>query len=138
MKFFRVQVRDHRFRRATAVVEFAVTMPVFAMLLFATIETTSMVFLQQSLEICAYESVRVALVPGANAANVTAAANNILTVRGVDSATVTVVPNNFDTQPYGTEITVTVAAPCTANSTIAPWFYGGKTLTGTVTMMKEY
>jgi Flp pilus assembly protein TadG len=120
------------------VVEIAVTLPVFVLILFATIETTTMIFLQQSLEISAYQGARIALIPSANSTNVTAAVNQVLTSRDVNSASVTVVPSDSAAQPYGTNITVRVSAPCNANSPFSPWFYGGRTLTGEVTMMKEY
>jgi hypothetical protein len=40
--------------------------------------------------------------------------------------------------PYGTLIQVRVTAPCNSNSPFSPWFYGGRSLTGEVTLMKEF
>ena len=127
-----------RRRRGSAVVELAITLPVFILILFGTIETTTMIFLQQSLEICAYQGARVALIPSSTTANVTAACNTILSNRNVQSATVSITPANYDSQPYGTLIRVRVTAPCNSNSPFSPWFYGGHTLTGETTLMKEY
>jgi len=41
-------------KRGAAVVEFAILLPVFVLILFGSIEACSMIFLQQSLEMAAY------------------------------------------------------------------------------------
>lgn len=118
-------------------IEFAVMLPLLVVLVLATIEATSMVFLRQSLEIACYEGCRVSLVPGTDPSHVTDTVNQILTTRHVTGATVTVDPADFDVYPYGTYIHVSVSAPCDANSLIAPWFYHNRSLTANVEMMKE-
>ncbi|MCA9148955.1 MAG: pilus assembly protein [Planctomycetales bacterium] len=125
-------------RNGLAVVEFAVMLPILTLIVFATIEATSMIFLQQSLEIAAYEGTRASLVPDATESEVSDIVDEILNARGVQSATVTVDPLDFNSQPYGTFIHVSVSAPCNDNSLLAPWFYRGRTLTADVEMMKEY
>lgn len=125
-------------RRGTAVVELAITLPVFVLILLATIETTTMIFLQQSLELCAYQGARVALIPTSNTAKVSGVCTTILADRNVKSAAVTISPANYESSPYGTLIRVRVTAPCNSNSPFSPWFYGGKSLTGEVTLMKEF
>ncbi len=124
--------------RGSVVVELAITLPVFVLILFGTIETTTMIFLQQSLEISAYQGARIALIPSATAADVTNACSTVLADRNINAASVSITPANYDSQPYGTSIRVRVAAPCSSNSPFSPWFYGGHTLVGEVTMMKEY
>ena len=131
--------RNRQARRSgAAVVELAITLPVFVLILFATIETTTMIFLQQSLEICAYQGARIALIPSSTSAKVNSACATILADRKVKSASVSVSPSNYEAQPYGTLILVRVTAPCNSNSPFSPWFYGGRSLTGEVTLMKEY
>ena len=125
-------------RNGAAVVELAITLPVFVLILFGTIETTKMIFLQQSLEICAYQGARIALIPSSTTAKVNSACATILADRNVNSASVNVSPTNYSSMPYGTLIRVRVSAPCSANSPFSPWFYGGRTLTAEVTLMKEY
>ncbi len=125
-------------RRGTAVVELAITLPVFVLILLGTIETTTMIFLQQSLEICAYQGARVALIPSSTSTKVNSYCATVLTDRKVKSASVSVSPANYETLPYGTLIQVQVTAPCSNNSPFSPWFYGGRSLTGEVTLMKEY
>lgn len=126
-----------RSRRGTAITEFAIILPVFVLIVMGTIEATSMIFLQQSLEIAAYEATRVALVPGSEQGNVEAAANGILSGRKVVDAVVSVTPADFDDQPYGTAITVGITAECEKNSLFASWFYQNRELSSSVTMMKE-
>lgn len=130
--------RHRKKRRGAAIVELAITLPVFVLILMGTIEATSMIFLQQSLQIAAYEGARISLVPTSELENVNEGCHLILTGRGVDNFTTSVSPSSFPTQPYGTAITVTVTAPCADNSLFTPWFYAGKTLTADCTMMKEF
>ena len=125
-------------RNGAAVVEFAVVLPVFVTLLLGTIETCNMIFLRQSLEIAAYESARAAIVPGSDDFDINLATTEILTARRIKNGTVTVTPANFQNAAYGSFIRVNVSAPCNSNSVFALRFYGSKTLTGTVEMMKEF
>ena len=124
-------------RRGAAIVELAMALPVFVLIVLGTIEATSMIFLRQSLEICAYEGARVALVPDSEEVNVRLACQEILNLRGIDAATIAVTPSNIPAQDYGTPITVQVTANCAANSLFPPWFYVGRTTSAEVTMMKE-
>ena len=125
-------------RRGAAIVELAVLLPVFVLIVLGTIEASSMIFLKQSLKIIAYEGARVAIVPGSDATNVQAGCNQMATSRGVTISSVVVTPNDFHLQPYGTNIQVQITADCNANSLISPWFYAGQSLAADVTMMKEY
>jgi len=134
---FRIKPK-HRTRRGTAVVELAAVLPVFVILLLGTIETCNMIFLQQSLKIAAYEGARITIVPATDQADVELAVSGLLAARRVNGATVSITPNNFQSAPYGSFIRVNVSAPCNSNTSFALRFYGSKTLTGTVEMMKEF
>lgn len=124
-------------RSGVAVSELAVCLPVVVLVVFGTIEICSMIFLTQSLRVCAYEGARVALVPGAQAGNVEGSCQAFLTSRGIKSTTLSIVPRDFHRRPYGTTVTVSVTADCAANSLLPPWFYAGRTVNGTVRMMVE-
>lgn len=117
--------------------ELAVCMPVIVLIVFGTIEICSMIFLTQSLRICAFEGARVALVPGSGAGNVAGSCQNFLNSRNIKGTTISVTPRNFDRQPYGTILNVSVTAECAANSFLPPWFYAGRQVTGEVHMMLE-
>lgn len=127
-----------RNKRGAAVVEFAIVLPVFLLILMGSIETCSMIFLQQSLEMAAYEGARVAIVPTTTTLNVESAANQILTPRHTQKSSISITPSDFQSAPYGTFIRVSVSVPCDSNSIIASRFYSSRTLTVNVEMMKEY
>jgi TadE-like protein len=124
-------------RRAAAAAELAICLPLIVMLLLASIEACSMIFLDHSLTIASYEGVRVAINFDGNNADVLARCNQIIDDREVEDATVTLDPSNVANVPRGEPIAITVTAPCDANMIIPAWFYGGRTLSSTTTMVKE-
>jgi Flp pilus assembly protein TadG len=130
--------KDRRAREGVAATETAVILPVFVVIVLGCIETCTMIFLKQSLEIAAYEACRTSLVQNTTTYGVTTQAQKILASRRIQNATITVTPSDFLTRPYGTFIKVTVSAPCASNSGFAPWIYAGRVLSSDVEMMKEY
>lgn len=131
--------RRRRFavRRAAAAAELAICLPLIVFLLLASLEACSMIFLDHSLTIASYEGVRMAINYDGTNADVLARSNQILTDRGVHDGTVTISPANVANVDRGDRITITVSAPCNSNALLPPWFYGGKTLTCSTTMVKE-
>ena len=124
-------------RYAAAAAELAICLPLIVFLLLASLEACSMIFLDHSLTITSYEGVRVAInFDGTNAA-VLARCNQIINDRGVAGATVAISPANVAAANRGEHVTITVSAPCNSNAIMPPWFYGGKTLTSSTTMVKE-
>lgn len=145
--------RSKRKRSGAAAVELAVSLPVLVLLLLGTIESCTMIFLQQSLEIAAYEAARVAILPKVQTSDVEATVNQILAARRVNGARVTmsllqssgqagnwvtVNQPNFQEAPYGTFIKIDVAAPCSSNAVFNLQFYGNRELTGSAAFMKEF
>jgi hypothetical protein len=96
-----------------------------------------MVYLQQSLKIAAYEGVRVALVPGSQPDNVRRAVNQTLSERRINGASVSITPSDYADANPGEYVRVTATAPARGNSLVGAWFFGGRTLAGSVEMMKE-
>lgn len=139
-------IRRFRFRpftrrqsgRGVAAAELAVCLPVVVLLVIATIEACSAVFLKQSLTVAAYEGVRTATVPGATASSIQTTCNQILTDRHVKGAKVSVTPTNFSTLKPGEYVDVTVTAPCASNSVVPLNFYRGKTMKANASMMIEF
>ena len=124
-------------RRAAAAAELAICLPLIVFLLLASLEACSMIFLDHSLTIASYEGVRVGInYDGTNSA-VLARCNQIIADRGVDSANVAIDPANVANVARGNRITITVTAPCDANAILPLWFYNGRTLTCSTTMVKE-
>lgn len=125
-------------RRGVAATEFAVCLPVIVLIVLATIEACTMIFLKQSLSIAAYEGARAALVQSASTSEVQRVAQQVLTDRRVKGGTVTISPANLSAIAPGQYLTVTVSAPASENNSVPLRFYRGRTLTGSATMMKEF
>jgi Flp pilus assembly protein TadG len=132
------QLNRRKNRSGIAVIELAVIIPVFMLILLGTIEACAMIFLQQSLEIASYEAARVTIVPKTGTQDVADAVDTILVPRRVHGYNVSVTPVDCQNAPYGTFIRVDVSASCQANSLFPTMFYGSQSLTGTVSMMKEF
>ena len=124
-------------RRAAAAAELAICLPLIVMLLLASIEACSMIFLDHSLTIASYEGIRVAINFDGSNSDVLARCEQIIDDRNVQDATVSINPADVSTVPRGDQIAITVSAPCDANMIIPAWFYGGRTLSSTTTMVKE-
>jgi Flp pilus assembly protein TadG len=124
-------------RTGVAAAELAVCMPVVLLLVVATLEACSMVFLKQSLSIAAYEGVRTAIQPDATASDVSTTCNQILNDRRIEGYNVAVSPSDITTMKPGEFVDVTVSAPCGVNTIVPNTFYRGKTLSVTASMMIE-
>jgi Flp pilus assembly protein TadG len=127
-----------RVTRGVAATELAVCLPIVVLLVVATIEACSMIFLRQSLAVSAYEGVRTAIKSGATAAEVQSTCQQILKDRRVAGGTVTVNPANIAAIAPGEFVNVTVSAPCAGNTVVPIQFYRGRTLTTTASMMVEF
>jgi Flp pilus assembly protein TadG len=125
-------------RKGVAAAELAVCLPVVVLLVLATIEACTMIFLKQSLTVASYEGVRTALVKDATSASVKAACEQVLTDRRVEGAVVTISPPNVAALNPGDRVAVTVEAPCSPNSSLPVMFYKGKNMESTSTMMVEF
>jgi Flp pilus assembly protein TadG len=138
MIFARLKVtRPDSRRSGAAVTELALTLPVLVLIVLGTIEICSMIFLRQTLQLCAYQGARVALLPGSELGNVQGGCLQMLEARNIQQSTITVTPADFDQQPFGTVVTVTVTADCAANSIIRSSLYNGRQMSGQVSMMLE-
>ena len=125
-------------RRGVAAAELAVCLPIVVLLVIATIESCSALFLKQSLTASAYEGVRAAIEKGATTASVQSACNQILTDRRIQGSKVQLTPAGFASLKPGDFIDVTVSAPCTPNSPVPTTFFRGRTLTAKASMMIEH
>jgi len=124
-------------RRAVAAAETAICLPLIAMLMLASIEACGMIYLDHSLTIASYEGVRIGINYDATSGEVQAKCNEMISARNVSDGTITILPADVSTAPRGTQVSVTVSAPCDSNALIPPWFFGGKTLSATTIMVKE-
>lgn len=129
--------RMPRERKAVATAETAICLPLIAMLMLASIEACGMIYLDHSLSIASYEGVRVGINYDATTSEVYNKCSEMITARNVVDGTITITPSDVSTAERGTQISVTVSAPCDSNSLIPPWFFGSKTLSATTIMVKE-
>ena len=123
--------------RGVAAAELAVCLPIVVLLVVATIEACSAVFLKQSLTVAAYEGVRTALVEGSTETTIRLKCEQILGDRRIEGGVVTVQPADVASLQPGEFVDVTVSAPCAVNSVVPASFYRGKTLSATASMMIE-
>src|SRR5436305_6888714 len=82
-------------KRGVAAAELAVCLPVVVLIVVATIESCSAMFLKQSLTVAAYEGVRTAIATGGSAANAQTVCNAILKDRRVQGSHITINPSDF-------------------------------------------
>lgn len=128
---------DQRERRASATVELAVCLPVIVLLVFGGVEASHMIFLRQTMTQAAYAGARIAARNDSTNADVESVAQSVLTLRNIQGASISVSPEATEERARGENLTVTVSAPCNANSAGPSWFFRNQSLTTTVTMVKE-
>ncbi len=124
-------------KRGVAAAEMALCLPLIVLLVLASLEACSMIFLNHGLAIASYESVRIAINYDGTNADVTSRYQEIIDSRNIEDATIQLNPVDCSQVPRGETIAVTVSAPCDSNALIPPWFFGGQTLFSTTTMVKE-
>jgi Flp pilus assembly protein TadG len=124
-------------RRAAAVVELALCLPVIMVLVVASIECCDMIHVQQALQVSAYEGARKAALPDSDSAEVLQVANNLLAAYSITGATTKISPSQISNVPKGTQITLTVSAALDLNRKSVDFMFGGRTMTATCVMVKE-
>jgi hypothetical protein len=124
-------------RSGVAAAELAVCLPVVVLLVIATLESCSALFLKQSLTVAAYEGIRMAIDKGESATTVQARCSQVLTERRIQGGQVTVSPTDIAALKPGDYVKVTVSAPCASNSVVPTTFFRGRTLSASATMMVE-
>ena len=120
-----------------AAVELAVCLPLVAVVVFASIEACSMVFLKIALQTSAYEAARVAIAPNGTVTDAAERANQVLSQRTVHDGEIQVSPTNLRDLAVGQQVVVTATAPIASNRVIAGWFFGAGNLSASTVMLKE-
>lgn len=131
------RTRHRRHRRGVAAVEFAICLPILALLVFGSIEASSFIFLKQSLHVAAYEGVRAGCRANSTQAEATARARAIIDSRNVRGASIRFVTGDVATVARGEPIILEVAAPTSLNSPLAGQWIANRTLTARIFMLKE-
>lgn len=125
-------------RRGAATVECALCIPLIIGIMFGALEICSALFLEETLELAAYEGARAAVRRTATPEDAIARVEEILAIRNITGATITVTPDDFTGMKALDPIVVTVTAPTEGNSTYIFSFMVGSEVTGEVTMVREF
>ena len=125
-------------RRGAAVVEFAVVVPLFFLLVFAMFEFGRVIMVQQVLTNAAREGARRAILEDATPGEVETLIENYLARSSVPGASVSVTPNPLTGVAFSEPVTVTVTVPMDQVGWVAsPWFTRGINLRATSVMRAE-
>ncbi|MCA9134032.1 MAG: pilus assembly protein [Planctomycetales bacterium] len=124
-------------RRATAVVELAVCLPLIVLLIFASLEGANLLFLRQAVVQSAYETAKSVAKSNSSQANATTLGTQVLAARGVVAPTITFSPEAVDALAAGTPFTVSVAVPGDSRSLTRIGPFRGLTIQAQATMLKE-
>ena len=122
-------------RRGAVITEFAICAPVFFLIVLTMFEFGWLNVVRHTADNAAYEASRVAMVPGATAAEAIAEAERIMSAIGTRGATVAVDPPTL--APETTQVTVTVRVPLDRNSMVIPKFGRGKEIQSSSTLRTE-
>jgi Flp pilus assembly protein TadG len=123
-------------RRGAAAVEFAMTVPILFVLLFAALEIGRMNMIWQTANNAAYEAARACVVPGATASDGRTAGLSLLQDIKATGGTVTISPSTIlDTTP---QVTATVTVPFNGNMWVRPFYSKDKSVQVTCTLARDW
>ena len=124
-------------RLGNATVELAVCLPVLVLIVFGSLQASSMYFLRQAMVQSAYEVVKEAARADGSQALARERSEQTLAFRNITGETISFFPDNSEAVERGTPITVTVSAPGDENSVLPFGVFGGRTVSASATMNKE-
>jgi Flp pilus assembly protein TadG len=128
-------------RGGAAMVELAIILPVFILLVLGLIEASRLGMVAQILTTAAREGCRIAVIDGNTNTDVTNSVNQLLSTSKITGATQTLSPTNCTTvhsSDNPNTITVTVSVPYSKVSWLGkPLLFQNVTVTGTATMSSE-
>ncbi len=130
-------------RRGAAVVEFALVVPVFMLLVFGMIEFGRAVMVQQVLVNASREGARQAVLDGTTVAEVESRIDGYLSVSSIDGATIEyevngVIVGDPGVAQFGDAVTVRITVPFDNVSWLpVPQYIGGTMLTASSIMRRE-
>lgn len=118
--------------------ELAICLPIFFMIIMASIETCRMIYVRQSLKIAAYECARIGIIPKMTRASLQDQCDAILQGRRIKGYTFDCEPADPSTLKYGDLFRTHVRASAEDNDLLGTWFYRNKTFEASVAIMAEY
>jgi len=128
--------RQRSVRKGAASVEFAITLPIILLVVFATIEICSCYSLQQSLKVAAYQGCRVGLSAESTQNIIERQTRFVLDARGIKRYGIS---TRQDPMPGASTkfLTVQVNAPTGENLPLTHWVIGNRNVSASVSMMIE-
>ena len=131
-------IRRHRStrKRAAAIVEFAIVLPLLLTILFGIIQYGWVFMIRQTLQMAAREGCRVAVLPTSVSpySNVTTRINEVMATTGLSTFTITMTHATLDAPVES----VVVSVPYADASLLAGWFGSSDfDLSGSCSMRKE-
>jgi len=126
-------------RSGAQLVELAMVLPVFFLLILGGIEFGRLLFLRHSAEQAAYEACRVAVVPGATSETVRQRGQAILAASGLRFSQIDLLTDRgtavIDDQTR--TVTVRVTVPLNGNSLLTPFFFRQPNIQAELTLDHE-
>lgn len=124
-------------RRAAAVTELAVCLPLVILLIFASLEGANMLFVRQAAVQAAYETVKAAAKPSGTRAAAEAIGNQVLASRRLAPQALTIDPLNVESLAAGSPVQVTVQVDGASRSIFGFGPFRGLVIEAQATMFKE-
>ncbi|MCA8988687.1 MAG: pilus assembly protein [Planctomycetaceae bacterium] len=123
-------------RSGAALVEFAMTVPIVFTFFFAAFDICRYSMLKHTAEQAAFEGARRASIPGASAADASAAAQSEVDKIGLKNVTITVNPTTIKNSTE--DVTVTVEVPLESNSWVPVKVLTGGIIKRSCKLSREY
>lgn len=123
-------------RKGAVMVEFALVVPVFILLLFTCIEFTRLNMIRNLMQDAAYYATRHCIVPGATAAEAEAEAMRMLSAMGTQDVSIVINDGN-GLDENSSAVSVRITVPIASNALLASQFTGELTLEAESTMRTE-
>lgn len=134
---------SRRFRRGATLVEFALVVPVFFIIVLGIFEIGRVCMVTELLTEAARRACRQGVIEGTGSSTIQSTATDYLTSVGISGETASVYVNDalagssdVSSMPAYTEITVVVTVPVANVTWVPTWFVYG-TLSGQYTMRRE-
>jgi hypothetical protein len=121
-------------RRAAAVTELAVCLPILTLVVFGSIQACNLIYLKHGCITAAYEGTLELAKPNATNSSIMTRAQQVLDARSVKSAQVRILPDGVEIakQLAGTPFTIEVSADVRSNMSLSGFFPLPATVTGRV------
>jgi Flp pilus assembly protein TadG len=124
-------------KRAAAVVELAVCLPVIVILVLGALEGANILFCRQAMVEAAYEACKHASRTDGTNALATTLADDVLRARRINVATINISPGNVSAVKAGGEVSVNIVVDSDTRTYTSLGLFSSRPISVTATMQKE-